>query len=429
MSEEDNVARTPANENPWYWLATVYGEQEEGKAWHQFDRDVAEKNRAAWNRWMAQALSEETKAELIGKGFVAAELVHFDDSETAQFFEDFAARSGRPNAAPPDPRGRISLPRVEFARPVDFAGFLFASEASFHGASFSGHAFFRRAVFFDNAGFEECAFSRAMFHYTKFFALASFSRARFSRRANFGKAEFFGDAYFNDVAFPIFANFGNAEFSGLGFFNDASFSGVASFIGAEFKSQTSFAGVNFQGVPDFRNATLREATEWHGVEWPLSPTNRDEAQQQVYAYEKLKAEMERLKKHVDEQMFFAKELRARRALEPFLSLKWLLYFVYEQFGGYGQSVVRPFVSLAILWALGAGLFALLPATDGWPLDYETAARLSFTNLIPFLPYKPGEAVMNHLEAWAKWLGILQAILGTALLFLFGLALRNLFRMK
>lgn len=32
MSENEEIERTPANANPWYWLATVYGEQEEEDA-------------------------------------------------------------------------------------------------------------------------------------------------------------------------------------------------------------------------------------------------------------------------------------------------------------------------------------------------------------------------------------------------------------
>ncbi len=30
MSDDDERKLTPANENPWYWLATVHGEQEKG---------------------------------------------------------------------------------------------------------------------------------------------------------------------------------------------------------------------------------------------------------------------------------------------------------------------------------------------------------------------------------------------------------------
>jgi hypothetical protein len=398
MSEAENIERTPANKNPWYWLATVYGEQPEGARWFNFDEGTAAKNRIAWNRWTTQALSEERKAELIKKGVDPVELTPFDDTERAQFLKDFAARAGDPIASPPDPQKRISFERVEFARPVIFAWFVFAHRADFWSAAFSGDASFHQAAFSGDAYFFQAAFS--------------------------------GDAYFLQAAFSGDAIFSGAAFSGFASFLGTAFSGEASFIGAKFESRTSFAHAKFlKFAPDFRDAKLPEATEWHRATWPPPPQNKIAAQRQVYAYEKLKAEMERLKKHADEQFFFALELRARRALEPFLSLKWPLYFAYEKFGGYGQSVARPLISLAVVWAAGAGLFALLPAAAGWPLDYEDAARLSLVNLIPFLPYKPGEEVMKHLDAWVEWFGILQAISGAVLLFLFGLALRNMFRMK
>jgi len=37
----------PANENPWYILMTLYGEQEG----EEIDWELHEKNRRAWNAW------------------------------------------------------------------------------------------------------------------------------------------------------------------------------------------------------------------------------------------------------------------------------------------------------------------------------------------------------------------------------------------
>jgi hypothetical protein len=38
---------------------------------------------------------------------------------------------------------------------------------------------------------------------------------------------------------------------------------------------------------------MHEATEWHGPSWPKPPQDKGAAQEQVYAYERLKLEMER----------------------------------------------------------------------------------------------------------------------------------------
>lgn len=45
----------PANENPWYVLMTLHGEQKG----EEIDWDVHEENRRAWNAWAGQSLGSE----------------------------------------------------------------------------------------------------------------------------------------------------------------------------------------------------------------------------------------------------------------------------------------------------------------------------------------------------------------------------------
>jgi hypothetical protein len=62
----------------------------------------------------------------------------------------------------------------------------------------------------------------------------------------------------------------------------------------EWVTHTIFTRATFENfVPDFRGATMHEATEWHGPSWPKPPQDKGAAQEQVYAYECLKLEMER----------------------------------------------------------------------------------------------------------------------------------------
>lgn len=136
--------------------------------------------------------------------------------------------------------------------------------------------------------------------------------------------------------------------------------------------------------------------------------------------------MERLKKHADEQFFFAKELRARRALEKRGSLRWLFNYAYEISSSYGQSVGIPIYWLFILFVIGVAIFAIAPVHNGAPLAIDLAAGVSATNLLSFLPYKPK---LEDLSTSAKIVGDIQSVLGIVLLFLLGLALRNRFRMR
>ncbi|MBI1868762.1 MAG: pentapeptide repeat-containing protein [Methylocystis sp.] len=460
---------TPANENPWYWLATMYGEQAKKGEW---DHDLAAQNRAAWNRWMASVLSHEQRGELKKKGLPESELTWISPTEQAEFTRKFADRAGQVDAKPPPPTQDIDFRSCRFDCRVSFSGFLFPRSGFFEKAAFSGGVTFFKAAFFGSATFMEAAFSgdaefseaaffgaaafykaafygganffKAAFSFgasfggAKFSGVATFMEAAFSGDADFGETAFFGaagfkkamfsgNATFGKVMFSGDANFDEAAFSDFAYFREATFCGHADFLAAEFKSLTVFAVADFQtSVPDFRDAKLREATEWHGATWPPPPKDKGHAQRQVYAYERLKAEMERVKKHADEQFFFAQELRARRALEPRWSLQRSLNWAYEISSGYGQSVARPIFWLVVLFAPGAVFFALAPVHGDAPLAYDVAAGLSVTNLFSLLPYKPK---VEELSAWAKIIGDIQSVLGLVLLFLLGLALRNRFRMR
>jgi uncharacterized protein YjbI with pentapeptide repeats len=414
MTDDAKQQFQPANENPWYCLATVYGELEE-----KGNENLAKQNRVAWNRWMAAALSEEQRAEFVRNGFDASELVPLSKKERTEFLKTFSKRT---NDAPPNPRAQIDFSDVRFEQRVSFESFVFPAVVVFRKATFLGNVYFDATTFSSAADFNKTAFSRD----------ACFSKAAFSGNADFSRAAFSGDAYFREAAF-----FDQA------FFHEAEFFGDSDFMACEFKSHTSFAGAKFRShAPDFRDARLREATEWHDAEWPPSPTNEEAAQDQVYAYERLKAEMERLKKHEDEQFFFAKELHARRTLLWFKSRDGncaireraksafgvLLNWAYEVFGGYGLSIGSPLFWLVVLFAMGADIFAWAPVHKGVPLPYDVAESLSLTNLLPLLPYKVDNDII-HLSPFAKIIGDLQSFLGVILLFLLGLALRNRFRMK
>jgi len=177
---------------------------------------------------------------------------------------------------------------------------------------------------------------------------------------------------------------------------------------------------------------MHEATEWHGAIWPKPPNNRDAAQSQVYAYERLKQEMERLKKHEDEQRFFRKELRARRRLESPLSAARLLNFLYEALSDYGQSIGRPVLWIVVCFAIGYFVFAGTPVFNGTHLTRAGAVALSFANIFSFLPIKREimtPEMIAGLSNLAQIVGVAQSLLGGILLFLLGLALRNRFRMR
>ena len=453
MSDAEKIEQRPANHNPWYCLATLYGEQ---PAEGDLDKDLAAKNRIAWNRWISEPLSDEQRRDVLRNGIPNSELTPFSPAERSEFDSTFAFRIGRRKAEmPPDPAKAVDFANSHFDRLVIFDGFLFtgtvdfrtarfSGSASFGSATFSGPTHFGLAMFSSFALFGRATFSDiASFGSATFSDIADFSSATFSGPTNFGSATFSGSTSFGRTTFFL-TDFGSATFSGPTHFNSATFSSLAhfgsatfsadaGFINAEFTTKTIFADACFKSrVPDLRGAKMHEATEWHRVKWPDPPDDKESAQAQVYAYERLKQEMERLKKHEDEQFFFRKELRARRGLLRSWSMPWLVNYAYEASSVYGQSVVWPIFWLLVVFEFGTAVFALFPVFNGAPMSIPSAVGLSAANIFSFLPIKreimTAEMVAG-LSAAAQFVGTVQSLLGVVLLFLLGLALRNQFRMK
>ena len=123
------------------------------------------------------------------------------------------------------------------------------------------------------------------------------------------------------------------------------------FVDAKMESQTSFDDATFSQPPQFFGAKLHEGTRWHGAKWPEPPRDTATARDYVDAYERLKLEMDRLKKHEDELKFFASELQCRRVILG--RWKGLPIAVYGFLCDYGRSFMLPLRFLVIIGIAGA----------------------------------------------------------------------------
>jgi hypothetical protein len=453
----EETALTPANHNPWYCLATLHGEQPVD----HFDHQLHEKNRVDWERWITGAANDpEQRNELaanFGRRASSSKSLTLPEPGTPVDFSHTRFD------------GRVHLAGFRFPVPADFHSATFSADASFtaaqfnriadfSSATFSGDTKFDRAHFDVGGDFQSATFAkRADFEYVSNFVNANFRSATFSDYADFNNVSFNGDRpdfflarFSSDVDFASAkfnggVDFGSATFSktasfnaatfNMANFNAATFFNPVTFINAKFNGSASFAFARFDAQPpDFRGATMHEATEWHGVTWPKPPKTKANAQQQVYVYERLKQEMERLKKHEDEQKFFRRELRARRRLLWASPGDWLLNFLYERSSDYGLSVIRPLFWLFFVFAAGTAFFAGYPLYCGAPMPITLAAELSGANILVFLPNKReimmDTKVVDCLSNTATVaISTAQSLLGVVLLFLLGLALRNRFRMR
>jgi hypothetical protein len=201
------------------------------------------------------------------------------------------------------------------------------------------------------------------------------------------------------------------------------------------KGVTAFDDAKFNSPPECSNAKLHEGTTWHDVRWPATPSDVSQARAFLGAYARLKMEMDRLKKHSDELDFFSLEQQCRRVADGFW--KGLPIAVYGFVSDYGRSYVRP---LGLLVA--TVLFGAIPIRahySGWSITTFIAhgfsggaVGLSFANIFSVLSVRKdliNPDLLLSLPGWLKAVATIQSILGIVLLFLFGLGIRNRFRMK
>jgi uncharacterized protein YjbI with pentapeptide repeats len=376
---EAKPPKIKAEDNPWYLLATLYDVPGKG------DEELREKNRTAWNRYFAANLDVEARTRLIEeKRHPAEELRPFSSNELREVATAFAERSRASANKPalPASYAKIDFSNVEFEFDVSFAGYRFSRWAVFEGATFSGAAYFQGATF--------------------------------SGGAVIGRATFSGGASFD-----------GATFSGHTGFGKTTFGGTTSFVNAEMKDETSFEGAIFETkAPKFFGAKLHQGTVWRGIKWP-TPKNKNEAAAFIDAYACLKLEMDRLKKHEDELKFFALEMQSQHV--ELGTWKGLPNAIYGVLSNYGRSYLRPLVALCVVAADGAGAFWYFDARTFWE-----ALGLSATNTLNVFGFRKDffdAATIEGLPAPLKILAAVQTILGATLLFLFGLGIRNKFRMK
>jgi uncharacterized protein YjbI with pentapeptide repeats len=427
MSDDADAPKRPktkAEDNPWYLLATLYGVPKLG-----YDR-LQIKNRIAWNRYFAANLDEETRTKLIEeKRHTAEELAPFSLDELQEVATAFAERckvSPKEFALPVN-GAEIDFSNVEFEQEALFDKYLFGGACSFRGATFSRYTSFEGAAFFVVADFDGALFSSVVtYSYAAFSGPANFKLATFSRSVDFRFVVFSDYVSFDSVAFSFMAIFTSTSFSDRVNFTGAAFSALSTFVNVEMKDETLLQKVTFETAPPiFFGAKLHQGTVWRGITWPLKPKDKKEAEEFVDAYACLKLEMDRLKKHEDELDFFALELQSRRVLlGPWRG--WLIW-LYGFFSDYGRSYFWPFYWLVATIAAGAWVFRGFDALG--PLRSYGLSAANTLNVFGFRKDFFGNEFMKDLSSWLDVVAAAQTVLGAILLFLFGLGIRNKFRMK
>jgi hypothetical protein len=346
--------------------------------------------------------------------------------------------------------GSTSFKNTQFVRGInDFDDTLFSGMAEFEDAVFFIPVFFKNAKFneftqfnqatfkvtalFDDAVFSEiCSFgavtvdAEALFRRTKFQKMVVLSGS-FLREAQFNDAIFSDETIFSSSRFGQDVFFDRATFAGVLRFDNVVFDKISSFVDTTMKGVTTFTGVQYtSSPPKFAGVKLHQGTTWYRIKWPTAPVDAKEAETFISAYEYLKLEMDRLKKHQDELEFFALELQSRRVFEGYW--RGMPIALYGYLCRHGRSYFRPLVGLLVTIIIGALL--LLPHFTIY--KYNRAIGLSVANTLGVLGFRREFIGADTLASFSNLMVVLaglQLIFGAVFLFLFGLALRNRFRMK
>jgi hypothetical protein len=207
----DKPKLTPANEDPWYVLMTLHGEQD-GK-W--VDDDLHDQNRAVWNAWSCQQLDDGAAAELAkqtgvdvaetrGWSLIATEVKRKHRAEMKKRNDDDFTYPGFP-----DFQSAIQCLEIQFCNILVLKGCIFTQDANFIFATFTQDANFFSATFTQDADFPSATFTQT----------ADFSSATFDGPAKFVAARF-GVRDATETCVPIFTD---AAFARLVSFRDADF--------------------------------------------------------------------------------------------------------------------------------------------------------------------------------------------------------------
>lgn len=365
---------------------------------------------------------------------------------------------------------------------VDFSRAQFSNWADFNTCDFGGSAHFDACVFDKGVAFTGAFLRRDVrFNGTRFVDDAHFGGTLFGTDTHFECAEFLGRANFDARTWSdlrhIYREPNRSVEEALSLAQTLSMSpaemGDIDFSGAQFSKALSFSGRTFRARATFGTGE-RPVQTWTEVvdgrdqsvtKYALEPTRFAQAPQffdckvsqqltfeeaifpeasgdpnAARAYRTLKLAFSQQQATREEQRFFRLEMaeEAKAAENSRDPAQWL-YIAYRELADFGFSVRRPALLLVVtlllmlpLYAWQAGLHVCLPSSadcsmTGPLIQFASAHALpGFEKLA-----EPASKTLfgEHLGVWTVLTLLLHKAISVLALFLIGLALRNLFKMK
>lgn len=381
--------------------------------------------------------------------------------------------------------------KANFGRADSYFESEFKEGVTFEHSIFKGNAYFRDSVFedlslFSNVQFEgDVAFGgfagAVRFEHTVFDGEAWFARGIFDQIARFDDTTFNKGARFEDCTFRSDVAFSASCFVRYATFDRVKYHGQVSFQGVEARSAFTMADASFSKVPIFYQATFSEAPRLdnvsirstnrrgiiHAAIWNRLKSSSDtfvnrrwsqlkaQGNEATVRWRTLRRLASQGHDHQREMLFFREEVLTSRWISD---KPWHAYFwfglLYQLFSDFGRSLSRPIMWWLVWWtnfsliyfllhrdneeiklpntcshleivepwiaAAGLSLYRSLPALSGLGDKIREFQHSLFGVTVDCLPLVPNAV---------SFLGVLQTVVATALLFLVLLAIRNRFRIR
>jgi hypothetical protein len=417
-------------------------------------RHAVFQNRAAFRgAWLGNAGFPWTKFQ---------DVAAFDNASFGSGLNFFTTRfSGRAYF------GRIDIqPDVE---QINFKSAAFEQGASFHEVKFPADAQFERAHFGGDAGFGKTLFRKnANFKAASFNGKTSFLESTFEQDVSFEKASFEKETSFEQVDWPMRAldnAFRSSRFRDRADFSSHRFQSVSAFNEARFDIEPIFPDPKQRSLEDIFRAAIFQTNQAieHDIKaqartkktGPLARSIKDQRLEALEGgFRTLKRISERKGDFLLSQAYYRFEIRARvkRPAIPFWEK--LAAATYGLSSDYGNSIGRPFVSLAVILAGFAAIYLAL-AIEVNLVDWQDreSLRSGFFESLDFSlknVFRPLSALSTDapregdassvagklLNNYGKGFGlivtaisIVQSLTGIVLAFLFGLAVRRRFQIS
>ncbi len=199
--------------------------------------------------------------------------------------------------------------------------------------------------------------------------------------------------------------------------------------------------VTFNKAPLFHNCKLHQNTTFDGSIFPEPSSDPTENDIAARAYRTLKLAFSQHQAVREEHRFFRLEMAEEAARAPG-RLKWM-FLLYSYFSDYGFSLNRPMYLLLATFPIFALIYSWLADLTlcwYWAEDCQIKSELWQFTLMQTLPLpgfdKWSESLREGLSLKGGWkiallpvFVMLHKAIALLAVFLFGLALRNLFKMK